>query len=105
MSVTKPQLRKKRQARIRAKISGSSDKPRLAVFRSNKAVYVQAIDDNAGKTIASATGKTGSEVGKEIAKALKAKSISKVVFDRGGYKYLGQIKAVADSAREAGLQF
>lgn len=100
---------------IRNKISGSSNMPRLAVFKSNKAIYAQLIDDVAGATIASVTS-LGSElkgtktevakgVGGMIADAAKAKGVDSVVFDRGGYVYHGRVKALADGAREAGLKF
>jgi len=112
--------------KIRTKIMGTSLTPRLSVFRSNKFIYVQAIDDTAGVTIASygdlptkakagakATAKTTKEnktvrattVGTNIAEALIAKSIKACVFDRNGFKYTGRIKALADAARAAGLKF
>jgi large subunit ribosomal protein L18 len=110
----------KRKFRIRQKIQGLPDKPRLAVFRSAKHIYVQAIDDVAGKTLASAsttdkalkpniTGYTGNAkaatvVGKAIAERLKKLGVERAVFDRGGNRYHGRIKAVADGAREAGLK-
>ena len=112
--------REKRHYRLRNKISGTSDKPRLAVFRSNKHIYAQLIDDVAGHTLASAstmeksiasTLKSTSDkeaavaVGTAVAKRAVEKGISHVVFDRGGYVYHGKVKALADSAREAGLQF
>lgn len=105
--------RKRRHARVRAKVCGIQKKPRLAVFRSNKAIYAQLIDDISGKTLASASsikakGKlsdSAKEVGKELAKAAKVKKISECVFDRGGYLYHGRIKALADAAREGGLKF
>lgn len=108
------QKRARNHRKIRAKISGTSDRPRLAVFKSNTNIYVQLIDDENGKTLAQANSreiKKGSvsekaaEVGKVIAERASAKKISKVVFDRGGYKYAGKIKAVADGAREGGLTF
>lgn len=110
----------KRKFRIRQKVSGSPGKPRLSVFRSAKHIYVQAIDDLAGKTLASAstldkevrpaiTGYTGNTtaagvVGKAIAQRLIQLGIQHAVFDRGGNRYHGRIKAVADGAREAGLK-
>lgn len=104
-----------RKRRVRAKVSGSAERPRLAVFKSLKSIYVQVIDDAQGKTLASATlseikkiGNTiegASEVGKLIAKKCEALKISKVVFDRAGYQYHGKVKALADGAREGGLQF
>jgi large subunit ribosomal protein L18 len=112
--ISREQKRKKRHNRVRAKVAGTADRPRLSVFKSNKDVYVQLIDDVAGKTIVAANslkidGKSMSEkaktVGMEIAKAGKAKNVSKVVFDRSGYLYIGLIKLLADSAREGGLEF
>jgi large subunit ribosomal protein L18 len=104
-----------RHKRIRAKISGAKERPRLSVFRSNKHIFLQLIDDSAGKTLVSASDlkmkKKGTkteiakEVGKELAKLAKAKKIKKVVFDRGGYKYHGRVKASAEGAREGGLEF
>ena len=104
--------------RVRSKISGTADKPRLSVYRSNKGVYAQLIDDVAGKTLAAASyldkdlaGAKGTKleqsgiVGKAIAEKAKAAGIEKVVFDRGGYLYHGRIKALAEAAREAGLNF
>ena len=112
-------VRKRIHDRIRRKMSGSADRPRLNVYRSLNHIYVQLIDDQAGVTLVSANsaeGKKGESkvggnlaaaksVGKEIADRAKAKGISKAVFDRGGYIYHGRVKALADAAREAGLQF
>jgi large subunit ribosomal protein L18 len=105
----------RRHNRVRAKVSGTADVPRLNVFRSNKGLFIQLIDDKEGKTIASVneadikTGKTkierSKEAGKIIAQKAKDKKISKVVFDRGGYKYHGRTEAVAEGAREGGLEF
>lgn len=112
--ISREQKRKKRHNRVRAKISGTSVRPRLSVFKSNKAVYAQIVDDTQGLTIVSshslkATGKTMTEqakfVGDEIAKRGKEKKITKVVFDRSGYQYTGLVKTLADSAREGGLEF
>ena len=106
--------RERRKKRIRAKIFGMSDKPRLSVFRSNKYITAQLIDDSKGVTLAAATsqnvkGKSVLEkakaVGSSIAEQAKAKKISTVVFDRGGYLYTGSVAAIADGAREAGLKF
>jgi large subunit ribosomal protein L18 len=106
--------RERRKKRIRAKIFGVSEKPRLSVFRSNKYITAQLIDDSKGVTLAAATskntkGKTVLEkakaVGVSIAEQAKAKKVSKAVFDRGGYLYTGSVAAVADGAREAGLKF
>jgi len=109
--------RKRIQTRIRSKVRGSSDRPRLAVFRSLKYIYAQVIDDANGRTIATASsrekdaGAKGSNaaaakaVGALIAKKAKDKGVKQVVFDRGGYVYHGNIKALADAARENGLEF
>ena len=113
-TVAKVLGRKRRHVKIRANLSGTAEKPRLSVFRSNKAVYAQLIDDTKGATLASASslslkGKKGLEgaksVGVELAKTAKAKKIELCVFDRGGYKYHGQVKALAEGAREGGLKF
>lgn len=104
----------RRKARIRAKLSGTAERPRLAVFKSHKYLYAQVIDDTKGHTLAAADtrslkGKTpverAKELGAEIAKKAKAANIGKVVFDRGGFLYTGKIKMIADAAREGGLQF
>lgn len=99
--------RKRRHKRVRAKIKGTAKVPRLCVFRSSKYIYAQIIDDEKGKTLAAVDGKLASaaEIGKLIAKKAIEKKISKVVFDRGGYKYHGRVKALADGAREGGLKF
>lgn len=112
--------RRKRQFRIRRKISGMADCPRLSVFRSTRHICVQAIDDLSGKTLASAstyekelreqmkyTGNKDSAavVGKSIAERLSKLGVSKVIFDRGGNRFHGRVKVLADSAREAGLKF
>lgn len=110
IKVAKRQLRK---ARVRSVVTGTKDVPRLSVFKSLKHVRVQLIDDTEGKTLAEASDKSlkGSKteksiaVGKLIADKAKALKIEKCIFDRGGSKYHGRIKAVADAAREAGLQF
>lgn len=107
----------KRKARVRRKISGTSERPRLNVYRSNKHIYAQIIDDTAGKTLV-AVATNAKEIGEElkkseaakkagemIAKLAVQKGIEKVVFDRSGYIYHGRIKALADGAREAGLKF
>lgn len=104
----------RRHARIRAKVSGTSKTPRLSVFKSNKYISAQLIDDEKGVTLASSSskgskGKTkgdkAREVGADIAKAAKTKKILKVVFDRGGFTYTGNIKTLAESARKGGLKF
>lgn len=109
----KGRRRKKIKYSIRKKIKGTPECPRLSIFRSNKAIYAQLIDDINGHTIASATskGKTGvksviaKEVGASIAAAAKSAGFENVVFDRGGYLYHGRVKALAEGAREAGLKF
>lgn len=111
--LTKKEQRDRRHRRVRAKISGTAERPRLTVYKSNRFVSAQLIDDDAGKTIAAAHGrdtkgplsKQAVAVGKSIAEAAKKKGIAAVVFDRGGYEYGGQVKALADAAREAGLTF
>ena len=106
--------RERRHARIRSKISGTSSRPRLSIFRSNKYIYAQLIDDVSGVTIAAATSRESKtkggvarsrEVGLALAKLAGAKNIKKIVFDRGGYIYTGRVKALADAAREGGLEF
>jgi len=106
--------RTRRHARVRAKVSGTTARPRLAVFRSNKNIYAQIIDDSTSTTIAAANDMKESKgsktdraqaVGKAIAKAAQAKKVESVVFDRGGYLYAGRVKALAEAAREAGLNF
>jgi large subunit ribosomal protein L18 len=106
--------RKRRQMQIRKSVSGTSDRPRLAVFRSNKYIYAQVIDDTIGATLVSASdvavkkgNKTekATQVGEAIAKAALKSKIEKVVFDRAGYKFHGRVKALAEAARAAGLQF
>ena len=116
--MNKYKQRVKRKKRLRARILVSNDRPRLTVFRSNKYVYAQIIDDSKGKTIVGYSSqdlpktkakKSGTEiagmVGEELAKKAKAKKIKKVIFDRGGYKYHGKIKAIAEGARKGGLEF
>jgi large subunit ribosomal protein L18 len=110
--------RKKRHARVRAKLSGTAARPRLNVFRSNKHIYAQVIDDMNGVTLASASTldkdftlesssnlEAAKLIGELVAKRAVEKGISAVVFDRGGYLYHGRIQALADAARENGLQF
>ncbi|MGH9568069.1 MAG: 50S ribosomal protein L18 [Candidatus Angelobacter sp.] len=118
-NVSKDQTRRRIHQRMRQRLSGSSERPRLNVYRSLNHIYAQLIDDSSGKTVAQAStvqGKKGSrktggnvasakEVGKTIAERAQEKGIKKVVFDRGGYLYHGRIKALADAAREAGLEF
>jgi large subunit ribosomal protein L18 len=106
--------RRRRHLRVRKKVSGTAERPRLVVFRSDKHVYAQLVDDDAGRTIATVSSlKVGagkktekaSEVGKQVAGIAKEKGITRVVFDRAGYKYHGRVKAVAEGAREGGLEF
>jgi large subunit ribosomal protein L18 len=117
--------RKRRHLRVRAKVSGTSERPRLNVFRSNAHTYAQIIDDTVGHTLVAASTlepsvreqfaeaengnlrrvSEASVVGRMIAERAKEKGINQVVFDRGGYKYHGRVKAVADAARESGLEF
>jgi large subunit ribosomal protein L18 len=117
MSVlTKPQARERRHRRVRGKVRGTSERPRLLVFRSNKGISAQLVDDLEGKTLASASwvqvknfkgNKTAqaTEVGKLLAQNAKEANVEVVVFDRGGYLYHGRVKALADAAREGGLKF
>lgn len=114
MSSAKETSRKIRHIRIRKIVKGTSDRPRLVVFKSLKATYAQLIDDKNKKTLLSASSskaKKGTktekakEAGTEIAKKAKEQNITKVVFDRNGYKYHGRVKALAEGAREGGLQF
>jgi large subunit ribosomal protein L18 len=110
----KKEKRLRRHARIRAKVKGTSERPRLSVFRSNKSIYAQIIDDEKGVTLVSSSDikesngsniERAKKVGKEIAEKAKEKKITKVIFDRGGYLFAGRVKALADAAREAGLKF
>lgn len=90
--------------RVRAKVSGTSERPRLAVFRSNTSIAGQLIDDQKGITIVSVSGKDAAEIGKEIAKKAVEKKITEAVFDRRSYRYHGRVKAFAEGAREGGLK-
>ena len=107
------EMRKVRHERVRKQIIGTKDIPRLNVYRSNKNIYVQIIDDENGVTLASASSmkmkgnntEVATKVGEAIAKEAKKVKITKVVFDRGGYLYHGRVKALADAARENGLEF
>ena len=118
MALTKAERRQRIKYRIRKRLSGSVERPRMTVFRSNKQIYVQLIDDVSGQTLASASSKEkeiaskkvnkieqAKLVGKRIAEIAKEKGIKTVVFDRNGYLYHGRVKALADAAREAGLNF
>jgi len=116
-TATKMALKKKRQFRVRKKVVGTAERPRLAVFRSNKHISVQVIDDSAGVTLAAASTyeagfRDGSgtvagakAVGSSVGERAKAAGVSTVVFDRGGNRYQGRVAALADAAREAGLEF
>ena len=115
--IEKKEIRNRIHRRIRRKLSGTAERPRLAVFRSVAHIYAQVIDDAQGQTLVSASsvdksGKTkggnvaaAKAIGKLVAERAKEKGIKSVVFDRGGYQYHGRIKALADAAREAGLEF
>lgn len=111
---TKTDLRARRHRRIRARVSGTTEKPRLSVFRSNRFLYAQIIDDERETTLASASSRgmkdtrmmdAAKKVGEKIAKDATSKGITAVVFDRGGFTYTGIIRALADAARENGLAF
>jgi large subunit ribosomal protein L18 len=115
--LTKPQARERRHKRVRGKVTGTAERPRLVVTRSNRGIVAQLVDDLEGHTLASATwlqlkksvkgNKTAqaAEVGKLLAQNAKEAGLETVVFDRGGYLYHGRVKALADAAREGGLKF
>lgn len=112
--ISKKDRRIKIKNRIRGKISGTAERPRMSVFRSNKGIYVQLIDDLAGSTLCAASSKgieggtkteIAAKVGQEIAKTAQEKGITTVVFDRNGYLFHGRVKSLADGAREGGLKF
>ena len=117
--LAKEEGRARRKRRIRKKVSGSGERPRVSVFRSAKHIYVQAIDDSKGSTLATVSTLTegvkgavegtktdeAKAVGAALAKVLKEKGIEQIVFDRNGYLYHGRVKALAEGAREAGLKF
>ena len=114
MTTKKEQRRLKIKFRIRKSVNGTAERPRLSVFRSNKQIYAQVINDLAGKTLASASSlgleklpksEQASKVGALVAEKAKAAGVEKVVFDRNGYLYHGRVKALADAAREGGLNF
>lgn len=116
MAVTKIQRRKRIKLGIRRKISGTAERPRLSVFRSNRAIYAQMIDDVKGVTVAAASSKelgkdaalnieTSKEVGKKLAEKAKAAGLETVVFDRNGYPYHGRVRAFAEGVREGGIKF
>lgn len=111
------QGRMRRHRRVRKRLSGAPDRPRLAVFRSNRYIYAQVIDDEAGATLAAASSQergmrertltvdTAAAVGKAVAERARSAGVERVVFDRGGYAYHGRVRALAQAAREAGLDF
>ena len=110
------QKRERRHRRVRGKVAGTGERPRLAVFRSNRGIFAQLVDDSSGRTLAGATwialkgfngdkSEQAKEVGKQVAAAAKKAGIEAVVFDRGGYLYHGRVKALAEGAREGGLSF
>jgi large subunit ribosomal protein L18 len=112
--LTKPQRRLKRRRRVRAKVVGTAERPRISVFRSNRGISAQLIDDINGVTLAAVewtefrgAGKMdqAAQVGKAIAERAKSAGIERAVFDRGGYQYHGRVKALAEAAREGGLAF
>ena len=114
--LTKPQKRLRRRRRVRAKVRGTAERPRLSVYRSNRGVFVQLIDDDAGRTLASVSWtepdlrglgsmEQAKRAGELLAERAKGAGIETCVFDRGGYQYHGRVKALADGAREGGLIF
>jgi large subunit ribosomal protein L18 len=114
--LTKPQKRLRRRRRVRAKIRGSAERPRLSVYRSNRGVFAQLIDDDAGKTVAAVNWTEGdlrgldpmeqaTKAGSLLASRAKDAGVETCVFDRGGYRYHGRVKALAEGAREGGLRF
>ena len=113
-TITKPARRLKRRRRVRAKIVGTAERPRISVFRSNRGIFAQLIDDSAGRTIAAVAwteeplrslprAEQSSEAGKLLAERAKAAGIERAVFDRGGYQYHGRVQAFAEGVREGGL--
>jgi large subunit ribosomal protein L18 len=116
-TLTKREARERRHRRIRGKVRGIAERPRLAVFRSNRGIFAQLVDDDSGRTVASANWlslakgfkgtkvEQATEVGKALGKAAKAAGVETCVFDRGGYLYHGRVKALAEGAREEGLRF
>jgi large subunit ribosomal protein L18 len=116
MSTSSLEARRRRHRRVRGRVTGSAERPRLSVARSNKRIYAQLIDDERGHTVAAAgsheaalrglsKGEAAGEVGKLLAERGRGAGVTRVVFDRGGYKYHGRVKALADGAREGGLEF
>ena len=113
---TKPQRRLRRRRRVRAKVRGTAQRPRISIFRSNRGINAQLIDDDAGRTLAAvewteadlkglARMEQASKAGQVLAQRAKEAGIERVVFDRGGYRYHGRVKALAEAAREGGLAF
>jgi large subunit ribosomal protein L18 len=115
--LTTREARLRRHRRVRGKVRGTAERPRLAVFRSNRGIFAQLVDDDAGKTVAAASwvglpksfkgdkSEQAAEVGKALAEAAKKAGVEAVVFDRGGYLFHGRVKALAEGAREGGLSF
>jgi large subunit ribosomal protein L18 len=114
--MTKPVKRLKRRRRVRAKVHGSAERPRISVFRSNRGIFAQLIDDDAGRTIAAVNWtesdlrslgrmEQATRAGALLAERAKAAGVERAVFDRGGYQYHGRVKALAEGAREGGLEF
>ena len=114
--LTKPAKRLKRRRRVRAKVQGTGERPRISVFRSNRGVFAQLIDDDSGRTLAAVSWtepdlrglkpiEQAQRAGAMLAERAKSAGIERAVFDRGGYRYHGRVKALADGAREAGLGF
>jgi large subunit ribosomal protein L18 len=113
---TKPQQRLRRRRRVRARVRGTEERPRLSVFRSNRGVFAQLIDDERGHTVAAVSwiepelrelkpAEQAKRVGELLAARAKEKGVDRCVFDRGGYRYHGRVRALADGAREGGLEF
>jgi large subunit ribosomal protein L18 len=113
--VTKPQARLKRRRRVRAKVSGTAERPRVSIFRSNRGIHAQLVDDAAGRTLASVSWteddlrslkrmEQAAKAGERLAQRAKEAGVETAVFDRGGYRYHGRVKAFADGAREGGLK-
>lgn len=105
MPLKKVQQRKHRHKRVRGRVYGTAQRPRLSVFRSNKHIYAQVINDEQGCTLASASGENSREVGQTVAQRAQETGVKEIVFDRGGYRYHGRVKALAEGAREGGLRF
>ena len=113
-TVTKPQARLKRRRRVRAKVTGTAERPRISVFRSNRGISAQLVDDRTGRTLAAVTWteadlrslgrmEQATQAGKALAERAQKAGIERAVFDRGGYRYHGRVKAFADGVREGGL--